>query len=75
MSHPNPEFMKRYLAPLIGCVVTEIKDAGDGFTVIVFERGDTRYECELSSDEEGNDLGFLFGLPIPPPPKKQRRKG
>jgi hypothetical protein len=55
--------MKRYLAPLIGCVVTEIKDVGDGFIVIVFEKGDTRYECELSSDEEGNAPGFIHGLP------------
>ena len=65
MSHPSPEFMRRYLAPLVGCVVTEIKDAGDGFTAIVFEKDGKRYECELSADEEGNDSGFLFGLPIP----------
>lgn len=74
MSGLGCEFMKRYLAPLIGCVVTEIKEAADGFTTIVFERGDTRYECELSSDEEGNDPGFLFGLPIPPPPKAKKKK-
>lgn len=72
MSHPNPEFMRRYLAPLIGCVVTGIRAAAEGFTMIVFEKGGERYECELSSDEEGNNPGFLFGLPVPPPKRKRR---
>jgi len=66
MSHPNHDFMKHYLKPLIGCVVIEIKDDGEGFTAIVFEKDGRRYECALSSDEEGNNPGFLFGLPEPP---------
>jgi len=65
MSHPDPKFMKRYLKPLIGCVVTKIR-AKDGFTALVFRAPDgTEYVCDLSSDEEGNAPGFLFGLPHP----------
>ena len=67
MSHPGPDFMVRYLQPLIGCTVEEAKPSADGeFTTIVFRRPDGRtFECELSSDEEGNAAGFLFGLPYP----------
>jgi len=66
MSHPNQQFMKKYLAPLVGCVVKEIKNGSNGFTAIVFVTpSGERFECELSSDTEGNDPGFLFGLPPP----------
>lgn len=65
MSHPPTAFMKRYLKPLIGCVVTKIKTSGE-FTALVFRSPDgTEYVCDLSSDEEGNSPGFLFGLPHP----------
>jgi len=65
MSHPNAKFMHRYLQPLVGCRVTEISET-DGFPTIVFrnEVGEC-FRCDLSSDEEGNQPGFLFGLPIP----------
>lgn len=65
MSHPKPDFMVRYLQPLIGCTVEEVKPSDDEeFTTIVFRKPDgTIFECELSSDEEGNAPGFLFGLP------------
>lgn len=67
MSHPNSKFMKKYLAPLIGCVLTEVKTKPDGFVALVFAppQGGKPFECELSSDEEGNAPGFLFGLPTP----------
>jgi hypothetical protein len=65
MSHPDPKFMKRYLKPLIGCVVTKIR-ARDGFAALVFQSPDgVEYVCDISSDEEGNAPGFLFGLPHP----------
>ena len=67
MSHPKPEFMVKYLQSLIGCTVEEVKPSEDGeFTTIVFRRPNGEvFNCELSSDEEGNYPGFLFGLPRP----------
>lgn len=67
MSHPPSDFMVQYLQPLIGCTVTEVKPSSDGeFTTIVFTAKDGQtMDCELSSDEEGNAPGFLFGLPHP----------
>lgn len=67
MSHPSPKFMVPYLKPLVGAVVTGVKPSADGeFTTIVFRRPNgATFECELSSDEEGNAPGFMFGLPRP----------
>jgi len=67
MSHPPSDFMVRYLRPLIGCTVTDVKPSPGGeFTTIVFTKADgQKMNCELSSDEEGNAPGFLFGLPHP----------
>ena len=56
MSHPRSDFMVRYLTPLVDCKVTEVKPSEDpDFTTIVFLRpnGET-FNCELSSDAEGN---------------------
>jgi len=61
MSHPNYEYMKRHLAPLVGCIVTEIVDAGEGFTSLVLERGDERFECMLTSDMELGGRQQLWG--------------
>lgn len=66
MSHPSSEYMPRYLAPLVGCKVVEVKDSGYGFVSLVFDRADgEKYSCMLSSDEEGNAPGWLYGLPRP----------
>lgn len=65
MSHPSAEYMLRYLQPLVGCKVEAVKDSGDGFVSLVFERAGEKYCCMLSSDEEGNVPGWLYGLPRP----------
>lgn len=67
MSHPESDFMVRYLNPLVGCKVKEIKPSEDPeWTTIVFEKEDgSTMDCELSADAEGNRPGFMFGLPHP----------
>lgn len=74
MSCPNYEWMKRHLAPLVGCTVAEIVDAGEGYTGIVFEKDGKRFECMLASDMELNDPGFLFVRAATPPRRKRRTK-
>lgn len=75
MSHPNYEWMKQHLAPLVGCTVAEIIDAGEGFTGIVFENvSGKRFECLLASDMELNDPGFLYVREVVPPKQKRSRR-
>lgn len=77
MSHPDADFLKKYLAPLKGGKIVDVKvniDDDGGFTeawpvIIVQPKGTTsatdRFNLEVSRDEEGNGPGFLFGLPFP----------
>jgi hypothetical protein len=65
--------MLRYLQQLVRCTVSEIRPMGGGYMKIVFRSpaGEV-YECELLSDEEGNQPGFLSGLPMPRPSVYER---
>lgn len=67
MSHPDSKYMTKYLKPLVGCTVKDVKPSSDDeWTTIVFEGKDgISFECELSADAEGNAPGFMFGLPAP----------
>lgn len=73
MSHPNKEFLERYLKPLVGATVESVgaNDDEDGYepwpTITVRAADGRRYELEISRDEEGNGPGFVFGLPMPEP--------
>jgi len=55
-------WLKRYLQPLVGRKITSVSVSPDGFPQIKLDDGTT---LEISSDEEGNGTGFIFGLPIP----------
>jgi len=64
----NAEWMKKYMAPLVGGTIIEAgaKDE-DGiwpYFKVKLKNGQ-EIECEVSGDEEGNHGGFLFGLPFP----------
>ena len=69
MSHPNAEWLKRYLAPLVNCRVisVEVKEiGGEAWPVInVVHIDGTDHQLTISRDEEGNGPGFIFGLPTP----------
>jgi len=57
------EWVKTYLAPAVGCKITEV-GVHAGFPYMMLEKDDgTKFRVEVSSDEEGNAAGFLFGLP------------
>ena len=72
MSHPDAEFLKKYLAPLKGGIIksVQVKEENDyGMThawpVLVVQTKTDKFELEISRDEEGNGPGFIFGLPLP----------
>lgn len=77
MSHPDAEFLQKYLAPLKGGKIVDVQvnveDEGyavEAWPVIVVQpkgttRAADRFTLEVSRDEEGNGPGFLFGLPLP----------
>ncbi len=56
-----------YYGFLVGAKVTGVKSAkdelGDVWTKLTVEKDGAEFEIEISSDEEGNAPGFLFGLP------------
>lgn len=54
-----------HLAPLIGGEIVGTGVSRDGFMIITVKNGDKTYSLEVSQDPEGNDPGFLFGLPHP----------
>jgi hypothetical protein len=54
------EWTKRYLRPLVGKKITKVDVSNDGFPQITLDDGTL---LEISSDEEGNGAGFIFGLP------------
>lgn len=55
-------WMKKYLKHLVGRTITKVGVTKDGFPFFVL---DDKSKIEVSSDEEGNGPGFLFGLPDP----------
>ncbi len=78
MSHPDADFLKKYLAPLKGATITAVKvsteDEGEGLgyshvqawpTLVVKTKDGQTLNLEISQDEEGNGPGFIFGLPFP----------
>lgn len=74
MSHPDAEFLREYLKPLVGGTITSVgvnEEDDNGFAEawpkITVKKGAQTYELEISRDEEGNGPGFVFGLPLPPP--------
>lgn len=58
----NDEWMRKYLAPLVGRTIKETGVEEGGFPFFVLDNGN---KIEISADEEGNGPGFLFGLPRP----------
>lgn len=73
MSHPDADFLRDYLKPLVGATImsVEAKVEDDGGYAqawpvlnVVAQSGE-KYELEVSMDEEGNGPGFVFGLPFP----------
>ena len=67
------EWLEKYLAPLVGCVVIEVRarvDGGQVWPVITAQRipnlppfdEQEGFELEISRDSEGNGPGFIFGL-------------
>lgn len=75
MSHPDAEFLRKYLAPLKGGTITSVRvkvESDGGFAeawprLTVKAKNGQTYELEVSRDEEGNGPGYLFGLPFPEP--------
>ncbi len=69
MSHPDADFLKKYLAPLKGGTITDVKvsdeDEGAWPVLTVRTKGHGVVDVEVSMDEEGNGPGFLHGLPFP----------
>jgi len=78
MSHPDAEFLKKYLQPLVGCKVTKVEvtveddefSGEEAWPVIWVQKPGPKataevFKLEVSCDEEGNGPGFLFGLPLP----------
>ena len=55
-------WLKKYLQPLVGRKIIGISVSLDGFPQIKLDNETT---LEISSDEEGNGAGFIFGLPMP----------
>jgi hypothetical protein len=56
-------WMEKYLSSAEGCkVVGSGVRAGFPYLMLENDKGQ-RFRVEISSDEEGNDAGFLFGLP------------
>lgn len=55
-------WMKKYLKPLEGRKIVKTGVNQDGFPFFIL---DDKSKIEVSSDEEGNGPGFLFGLPTP----------
>ena len=74
MSHPDAEFLKKYLQPLVGATIEKVEahvEDDYGFQqawprIHVKLPGETETSVlEISQDEEGNGPGFIFGLPFP----------
>lgn len=59
----NTTWMQKYIKTLEGRTITATGVGADGFP---WFRLDNDMLIEVSSDPEGNDAGFLFGLPLPP---------
>lgn len=69
------KFIRAYLKPLVGARITSVNahidrhgefPTGDVWPIIRATLKDgTRVKLEISSDEEGNGSGFVFGLPHP----------
>ena len=62
------KWLTDYYSSLVGFLITDFRlsndDDGD-WPIFTVEKGDEKFEVEVSRDEEGNGPGFLFGLPTP----------
>ena len=63
MKRDKLKWLKNYLAPALGCKITDV-GVDKGFPYMVMEKEDgTKYRVEVCGDEHGNGPGFLMGLP------------
>lgn len=73
------KWLEYYYSGAIGFKIVAATISPDGFPQLICQRGrgKNREEIvlEVSRDEEGNGPGFLFGLPIPDEPQKERAFG
>lgn len=72
MSHPDQEYLAKYLRPLVGATIERVEAVDeDGWgeawpRLWVTLPGEREQRIlEISRDEEGNGPGFIFGLDYP----------